>query len=360
MRNPHSPPSPDNAAADAEHQRAFAAGLATFGNEPVLILAHHDADGLASATLFARTLPAIGRQSEVRLVGRGENPWSAEIRAELARRKIGGLIVVDLGARDGVLREGTPTIVVDHHVPQGAPAAATLITGFGMSPIPTSSLLSYRCASILADATHLLWLAAIGIIGDMAEGLGFPEMDQARARYGLTVLRAATTLINQPRRSSSGDATPALALLLKAKHPREIVSGEHPETAQLIAARDEVRSELERVRRTAPRVNAEVALIQFASACQIHPLIAQMWSQRMKRRVVIAANHGFRAGWVHFAARAAADVDLVAFLRDRAPAVTDASYGGGHRKASGGALQVARWNEFVGNLGFGAEAQVAE
>lgn len=360
MCNPQGPPSPDNAAADAEHRRVFASGLATFGKEPVLILAHHDADGLASAALFARMLPAIGRYAEVRLVGRGENPWSAEIRAELAGRSIGGLIVVDLGAREGILREGTPTIVVDHHVPQGDPAGATLITGYGMSPIPTSSLLSYRCVSVLADATHLLWLAAIGIIGDMAEGLGFTEMGQARARYGLTALRAATTLINQPRRSSSGDAAPALALLLKAKHPREIISGEHPETAQLIAAREEVRSELERVRPTAPRVNAEVALIQFSSACQIHPLIAQMWSQRMKRRIVIAANHGFRPGWVHFAARAAEDMDIVAFLRERAPPATDANYGGGHRKASGGALRLSQWNAFVRNLGFDAEARVAE
>jgi single-stranded-DNA-specific exonuclease len=360
MRNPQSPPSSDNAAADADHQRAFAACLATFGREPVLTLAHHDADGLASATLFARMLPAIGRHAEVRLVGRGENPWSVEMRAELARRSIGGLIVVDLGARHGVLREGTPTVVVDHHVPQGDPAVATLITGFGMSPIPTSSLLSYRCLSVLVDATHLLWLAAIGIIGDTAEGLGFTEMAEARARYGLTVLRAAATLINQPRRSSSGDAAPAIALLLKANHPREIVSGEHLETAQLIAAREEVRSELDRVRRTAPRVTAELALIQFSSACQIHPLIAQMWSHRMKGRIVIAANDGFRPGWVHFAARAAEDVDLVAFLRDRAPSATDASYGGGHCKASGGALRLAQWNEFVRNLGSGAEAQVAE
>jgi single-stranded-DNA-specific exonuclease len=353
-----SPPSPDKTAAEAEYQRAFVAALATFGNEPVLILAHHDADGLASAALFARMLPESGRHAEVRIVGRGENPWSPQMRSELAQRSIGGLIVVDLGARDGVLREGTPTIVVDHHVPQGVTTGATLISGFGSRPIPTSSLLSYRCVSALADTTHLLWLAAIGIIGDMAEGLGFVEMAQARARYGVTVLRAAATLINQPRRASSGDATPALALLLKANHPREIVSGDHPETAKLIAAREEVRGELERVRRIAPQVTARVALLQFSSACQIHPLIAQMWSHRMKGRIVIAANHGYRPGWVHFAARAAEDVDLIAFLRDRAPPATDANYGGGHRRASGGALQPAQWNDFIRGLGFAAEAQV--
>jgi single-stranded-DNA-specific exonuclease len=175
----------------------------------------------------------------------------------------------------------------------------------------------------------------------------------------VTVLREAATLINQPRRSSSGDATPALALLLKVNHPREIPSGAHPETSQLIAARNEVRSELERVRRTAPRIAAQVALVRFASACQIHPLIAQMWSSRMKGRIVIAANTGFRAGWVHFAARSADDIDIVKFLRDRAPPGADAlSYGGGHRNASGGALQAPQWNDFVRGLGFAADSEV--
>jgi hypothetical protein len=31
---------------------------------------------------------------------------------------------------------------------------------------------------------------------------------------------------------------------------------------------------------------------------------------------------------------------------------------GGQRQASGGALRAAAWNEFVGALGFGPEAQV--
>jgi single-stranded-DNA-specific exonuclease len=345
----------------AELQRAFLASLATFGPEPALILAHHDADGLSSGAIFTRALRAVGRAAEVRIVGRGENPWSPDMRAELATRHIGGLIVADLGVHAGVLRAGTPTVVVDHHVPQGTPQGSTVISGFKLSPIPTSSVLAYRCASALTDVEPLVWLAAIGIVGDMAEGSGFPEMARARARYGVTVLRQAATLINQPRRSSSGDATPALALLLKVDHPREILSGAHPETSQLLAARNEVRSELERVRRTAPRIAGSVALIQFASACQIHPLIAQMWSSRMKGRIVIAANTGYRPGWVHFAARAADDIDIVQFLRERAPPGADATnYGGGHRNASGGALPTAHWNPFVRDLGFAPLNEVAQ
>jgi single-stranded-DNA-specific exonuclease len=101
-------------------------------------------------------------------------------------------------------------------------------------------------------------------------------------------------------------------------------------------------------------------MIRFASPCQIHPLIAQMWIGRLKGLIVIAANAGFRPGWVHFAARSAADIDLIAFLREHAPAEVDAAYGGGHRKASGGALRIAQWNTFVHTLGFGSAMEIAQ
>jgi single-stranded-DNA-specific exonuclease len=73
---------------------------------------------------------------------------------------------------------------------------------------------------------------------------------------------------------------------------------------------------------------------------------------------VIAANTGYRSGWVHFSVRSAADVNLIDFLSKNAPASADEGYGGGHRQASGGALRPEAWNEFVGALGFGPEVQV--
>ena len=337
---------------------AFQSAVRAFGSAPVLILAHNDADGLSASAILARSLMRLGRAAEVRLVGRGENAWSDRMREELAEKPMGGLIVTDLGVRGGVIREDVPTIIIDHHVPQGEPHGATVITGFGLLPTPTSSLLAFRCMSTFVEVDDLLWLAALGIIGDMAEAAEFSEMERARAKYGITALRKATSLINQPRRSSSGDASPALALLLKACGPKEVFSGEHSETALLVAARDEVRAELERVRRIGPKVVGPVALIRFTSSCQVHPLIAQAWVGRLKDRVVIAANTGFRPGWVHFAARSGADIDLVAFLRRYAPPGADENYGGGHPRASGGALRVSDWNRFTSSLGFGPEMQV--
>jgi single-stranded-DNA-specific exonuclease len=87
---------------------------------------------------------------------------------------VGGLIVTDLGVREGVILEGVETVVIDHHVPTGVPGSATVISGSEMEPIPTSSLLAYWCTSAIAEVDDLLWIAALGIIGDIGREVRLP------------------------------------------------------------------------------------------------------------------------------------------------------------------------------------------
>ena len=336
---------------------AFTAAVAGFDRgKPVWVLGHNDADGLAATALFARGFGAAGWDVRTRIVGRGESAYSDEIRAELRGAVAGGVVITDLGVRPDLPIPGVPTVVVDHHVPGAAPAGATVITGFGMEPIPTSSLLAYWCAGVLADAAPWLWIAAVGMIGDMAEDAGFAEMAEAR-RFGVTALRAAASLVNAPRRTAAGDASAALRLLMTADGPKAITAGESAEARALAAAKAEVKAELDQARRVAPRVRGGVALIEFSSAAQIHPLIAQQWRGRLKGEVVLAANTGYRPGWVHFAVRSAADRDLIAFLAEHRPPGADEAYGNGHRAATGGALRPADWAVFLQGLGFGGEAR---
>jgi single-stranded-DNA-specific exonuclease len=324
---------------------------------PVLVMSHHDADGLAAAAILVRALTRSGRTVRTRILGRGETPWSEEIRAEIAAAEPGGLIVADLGTRSGPIAPGVPAVVIDHHVPLGVPEGATLISGHAFAPIPTSSLLAFWCASTLGDVSDLLWIAAIGLIGDMAEA-GFPEMVEARRRYGITALRDAVSLINAPRRSASGDPAPALALLMTAMGPKEVTAGDRPEVAALRAAREEVKAALNAAKRVGPKVRGGIALLRFDTPCQVHPLLAQTWRGRLSREIVLAANAGYRPGWVHFAARTARDVNLIEFLAQHAPPGADENYGSGHAGASGGALRPTDWNTFVTQLGFGPEEQV--
>jgi single-stranded-DNA-specific exonuclease len=335
---------------------AFRFALERFDlNRPALILGHFDADGLSAVAILKRALDHARRDSDIRLVGKGENPWSPVIRRELEERRPGGLIVVDLGVREGAIAPGVPTIIIDHHVPSGTPGDAVVISGNRLEPEPTSALLAYWCAQALGDAHDLVWLAGLGLIGDMAEAAGFPEMAQAQQRYGKTALRDAVSLINAPRRAAAADAGPALELLLKGDGPKDVTSGRYPETAALLAAKEEVKGELDIAKRVGPKVRDEVALIRFHSPCQIHPLIAQQWRGRLKDKVVLAANTGYRPGWVHFAARTATDRNLIDFLAKRRPSGADENYGSGHAQATGGALRPDDWNQFVRELGFPEE-----
>ena len=333
--------------------RVFAQEVERFGPEP-MVMGHFDADGLSAVAILARTLSG----STVRLVGKGENPWSEAIGSEVADQAPGGLIATDLGVREGDIAPGVPTVLIDHHVPTGTPGEAVVISGNGCVPEPTSALLAYWCAQAVGAGDDLLWLAATGLIGDMAEDAGFSELEEAQKRYGKTTLRSAVSLINAPRRTALADAAPALALLMKCSSPKELLSGDHPETAELLAAKEEVKAEMEVARRVAPKVRGEVALIPLASPCQIHPLIAQQWRSRLKDKVVIAANKDYRPGWVHFAARTAAGHDLIHFFAERRPEGAGSEYGSGHRQASGGALRIPEWNRFVTALGF-PEEQIA-
>ncbi|RAK51593.1 DHH family phosphoesterase [Phenylobacterium deserti] len=336
---------------------AFSEALDGFdASRPILLVSHNDTDGLSALAILSKALERAGRPAEAQVLGRGESPWSADTAARLRAREPGGVMLLDLGLRDGPIGWNAPTLVIDHHVPRGSPTVAA-ITGWRMDPIPTTSLLAWWCAHELTEADDLLWLAALGLVGDMAEDAGFAEMAEARRRYGVTALRQASSLLNAGRRSASGDAGPALALLLKGAGPKDVTSGRFPETEALLAAKTEVAQALDRAKRIGPVVRGGVALIGFSSACQIHPLVAQQWRGRLKNEIVLAANFGFRPGWVHFAARTARDIDLIEFLARHAPAGADENYGSGHVKATGGALRPADWNAFVRGLGFGPEQE---
>jgi single-stranded-DNA-specific exonuclease len=340
---------------------AFLAAVEQIGERPLLVC-HNDADGLSAGVVLAQALRRIRVFPDIRIIGKGENAYSEAFQSEIRMRKaadaVTGLILADVGTSSYLATDLLPTIIVDHHVPTGIPDWATVISGIEDAPIPTSSLLAYRCAMTLYDATPHLWLAALGIIGDMAEKDGFPEMEAART-YGITALRKAASLVNAPRRSASGDASPAFALLEKAAGPKEVLSGEFEETAILMTARDEVRAEVDKARKAAPKIVGPVAIIPLDSPCQVHPLIAQTWSGRLKSPIVMAANFGYRPGWVHFAARTGQDADIPAFLATVRPPGADEQYGKGHRLASGGALRLEDWNIFVRTLGFGRELERA-
>lgn len=307
----------------------------------IRLLSHDDADGLAAAVVLHRALGTRGAASTIRLVGRFEQAWGDDVTAELSRAP-SAVIATDLGIPRAVSFPG-PTVILDHHVPLGDPSddATTVVSGYGVEPTPCSSILAWMAAGALCDPAPLAWMAALGAIGDFGEkGLGsFEDLRRAAVAVApLTVLKAATVLINAPRRSSHGDASAALTLLMKAERAHDVTSGVHGETRALEADRAEVARELQVARRAAPIFAGPIALLRMHSLCQVHPLAAQTWTGRLRRNVVMAANSGYREGFVHFAVRSASDVRLVDLLQGLRPEALapDESFAGGHQGASGG------------------------
>lgn len=376
-----------------EVEERFTGWLATLPKgkaSRIYVVCDFDGDGLPAGALLLRALREAGyAQADGECRRKGESAWGEEIGARLRERGashgIDALIVADLGSRDGVILrpesgsgEGaiTPLLLIDHHRPIGQPEGSTLITAYGTGDpagdgkdVATTGLLCWWCARALVGETRAgewLWLAGISILSDLGDKTPFAELVEAKARFGGGALRDATSLLNAPRRTNEGRADAALALLMKAAGPKEVTSGVYPETAALLHAKEEVGAALARARKQPPRfskamraeLGADLVAIRMDTGCQVHPLVAQQWRGRFPKSVVFGVNTGYRPGWVTFSGRSPAGVNLIDFLARHRPPEADTSYGLGHNQASGGALPIAVWNRWIGELGFGREMVV--
>lgn len=316
--------------------------------QSVTVLGHSDVDGLASAAILARALHARGFETEADVTRKGESAWSDTTRQRLAGRKPAALVVSDLGSQEDPLLPDLPTLLVDHHKPTGVPPGARLLTAYGEDAPAPAGLLAYWCGGAVDATEGLDWIAAVSLLGDLGEKNGFGEWTSARKKYGFKPLREATTLLNAPRRGASGDATPALQLLLKHDNPGSLL--EDPATDELRKAKEEYNAALAAGRRVGPQFHGQTAIVTVSSPCQIHPALAQMWSTRLPKNIVICANRDFLPGRVNFAARTSLDVNLIDFLAQHRPSGAGEGYGRGHDRATGGSLTHEQWLEFLGIL----------
>ena len=329
-----------------------------------LLCGHHDADGLSALALLARAWERkFGERPPLRIVGRGENAWTKEFADTLADG-LHGLVLLDLGTGERKPTDAS-LCVIDHHVPTSEASDRLVLSGYGETPVPSTSLIAWWAAKGLIgdDADDLLWLAYVGAMGDMAD-TGFDVLDAAKKRYKVGRTREVVSLVNAPRRSASGDAAPALEWLLAASDPQDALSGDYPARAVCEAAREEVKAATAEARRAPPRFGSvygsDVAIIRVDTPCQVHPLIAQSWAGRLKPAICFAANAAIEPGRVSFSGRTRGeDKDIIAFLAEHAPENADRTrYGNGHRKAAGGSLPAAQWNAWVESLGFDERLKV--
>ncbi|HEX6041186.1 hypothetical protein [Longimicrobium sp.] len=344
-----------------ERTAAFLRGLDPDGR--IVVFCHFDADGLGAGALFGRGLLRMGfRDVRVVFSERGENAFSEGARSRLAALEPAALVVTDLGVQSAGVLPGVPTLYVDHHRPEGEPADATVVLGYGWEPIPASAWLAYELLAPLADVSDLDWIAAVGTLSDLGDKAPWDALPGIRKRWTAKWLREAVSLVNAARRASAFDIATPLRMLMEADGPRAISEDDALGAGRLRAYRAEVQEELAIARKQAPLFSADQpwALVPLDSGCQIHPLIAQQWRTRLPKFAVIAANRGYLPGVVAFSARTSRK-DLVLPTLLRAPDIgadDEASFGRGHDQASGGHLPVPQFNRLTTALGFDHRAHV--
>jgi len=303
-----------------------------------------------------RTLERLGFAYPTILVtGKGESAYTPKTKKLAAETNPSVLFVLDLGCKEEPVVPEVPTLFVDHHRPFGVPPKDVLISSYTWEPIPNASLLVWWLCREVADVEDLDWIAAIGTLSDLGDKAPFDIVPAAKKKYKAKWLKEATALVNAARRSSAGDADTALRAILTASHPREIVEGETEEARRLWEYRSEAKAAFNKAKHAAPHFSGQVVLMRIKSPCYVHPLVAQIWRNRFRDRIVIAANEGYIPGYVAFSVRTSAEVNVLDFLGGIQIDVAEGYMGYGHDQASSGVIPVASWNELLRKLGFGEQ-----
>lgn len=323
----------------------------------VVVFCHFDADGLGAGALFGRGLARLGFTDVVVVPsGRGESAFADDARTRLAALQPAALVVTDLGVNALGVLPGVPTLYVDHHVPEGEPAGAAVVLGYGWEPVPASAWLAYELLAPLTEMGDLTWIAAVGTMSDLGDAAPWPGLADARKRWTAKWLREAVSLVNAARRSSAFDVETPLRILMAADHPRALAEADELGADRLRGYRAEVKAAMDQARKQAPKFSRSQpwALLNLDSPCQVHPLIAQQWRGRLPKFAVLAANRGYLPGIVAFSARTSAPgFVLPTMLRAAYDAGADnPGFGRGHDQASGGHLPTHQFNELLAALDF--------
>lgn len=335
-------------------KQAFAAFVQSIPKDARTVCLHDsDADGVTAGVVWLRLMERLGFSNLLRFApDRERNAWSEGNRARVAEAKPERLFVLDLGSQPERVLPEIPTCYIDHHRPEGMPDGDTLISAYSWEPIPNTSLLVWNLGATLADVFDLDWIAAIGTVSDLGERAPFELLEAVKKKYTAKYLKEATALVNASRRSSRYAPETAAHALLSHDSPRALVEAQTQDAADLRTMREEVKLALDEAKKAAPVFSGNVALVRMHSACQVHPLIAQIWRSRLPKYMVIAANTGYLPGRVNFSARSAPGVNVLEFLRGIELPEGEGHWGHGHDQASGGSLPVARWNALLEQLGF--------
>lgn len=115
-----------------------------------------DADGLSAGVIIHRTLTdGLGLDAslvDVHLASKGSSVHDETERDAMRAKQAAFVIVVDQGSRPGPpLVPDAEVLVIDHHLSDGFPEGATVVSACECPPVATASLLTFEICEALAE-----------------------------------------------------------------------------------------------------------------------------------------------------------------------------------------------------------------
>lgn len=315
----------------------------------VIILYHGDGDGVCSAVMIYKCLQQSGISDINPLpLERGENPFSKRTMKSIMSLSPDFLVVLDSGSRKGTFHN-IRSLIIDHHVPDSIPEVEVFFNTWVDRTNRITSEAVFDLVKRIIPEDDLLWYSLTGAAADAGLTKAYSRYTAKERKYRSKGIRECISLINAARRHSSFRITEVFDLLTRSTSPESFIAA--AKKAGIGRLREELRQELRRNLKIAPVFSSFFALFQLDSPHQIHPLIASIWSSKLSRYVVIAANRGFLPGKVSFSMRTESGKDLLTLLKKYRKAGEEIGFG--HSKATGGIVKEEVFKDFLRRLGFG-------
>ncbi len=314
----------------------------------VTLLYHGDGDGVCSAVMIYKCLQRRGHSDIIPLpLERGENPFSKSTTEKISRFITDFLIVLDSGSRSGTFHN-IRSLIIDHHVPDKAPEVEVFFNTFEDKTNRITSEAVFDLVKRIIPEDDLQWYSLTGAAADAGVSKAFRRYTWGERKYRSKEIQECVSLINASRRHCSFRIAEVFGLLVRSNSPAVFI--EVAKEAGIDKLREEVKLELRKNLKIAPVFSSFFALFHLNSPHQIHPLIAGIWSSKLRRYVVIAANWGYLPGKVSFSMRTESDKDLLVLLKKYRKAGEEIGFG--HSKATGGIVKEEVFRDFLRRLGF--------
>lgn len=153
-------------------------------DKPIGLIIDSDVDGFTSSAIIYQYLQKLGKENIEYHLHKGKQHGLEDLWEEISEKNYGLLIIPDAGSNDAEYAQhiNCPILILDHHIPEVAPAQNMIIINNQSSPNYKNKNLSgvgvtYQFCRALDDyyglklADNYIDLAAVGIDGDMMSGL---------------------------------------------------------------------------------------------------------------------------------------------------------------------------------------------